>query len=61
MSSMGNPKLSFIFVSQTETLDGVKKINPKKASQATNILVKIIIENKYVVSFYVFHNGNNAL
>ena len=61
MTSMINPKLSFMFVSQTETLDGIKKLNPKKASQATNILVKIIIENKYVVSFYVSHQCNNAL
>ena len=50
-----------MFFSQTETLDGIKKLNPKKASQATNILVKIIIENKYVVSFYGSYNCNNAL
>ena len=42
-------------------LDGVKKLNPKKASQAADIQVKIIKENKDVVSLYVFHNFNNAL
>ena len=61
MTSMDNLKLSFRFVSLNETLDGVNKFNPKKASQATDIPVKIIKDNKDVVSFYVFHNFNNAL
>ena len=61
MTSMDNLKLSFRFVSLNETLDGVNKFNPKKASQATDIAVKIIKDNKDVVSFYVFHNFNNAL
>ena len=61
MTSMGNPKFCFRFVSLNETLKRVNKLNRKKASQATDILVKIIKENKDVVSFYVFHNFNNAL
>ena len=44
-----------------KTLNGINKLNRKKASQATDIPVKIIKENKYVISFYVFHNFNNAL
>ena len=51
MTSMDNPKFSFRFVSLNETLDGVNKLNPKKALQATDIPVKIIKENKNVVSY----------
>ena len=56
-----NPKYSFSFVSLNETLDRINKLNPKKASQATDILVKITKGNKDLVSFYVFHNFNNVL
>ena len=61
MKDMDNPKFSFRLVSLNETLDGVNKLNPKRASQATDIPVKIIKENKGVVSFYVYHDFNNAL
>ena len=52
---------TFNFFSLNETLYRVNKLNPKKASQATDILVKIIKEKKDAVSFYVFHNFSNAL
>ena len=58
---MDNPKFSFRCISLNEKLYGVNKLNPKKALQATDIAVKTIKENKEVVSFYVFHNFNNAL
>ena len=61
MTSLDNPKFSFRFVSLKETLNGVNKLNHKKSSQDTDISVKIIKENKVVISFYVFHNFNNAL
>ena len=61
MTSMDNPKFSSRFVSLNEGLTGVNKLNRKKASQATDIPVKIIKENKDVISFYVFHNFSNAL
>ena len=51
---MDNPKFSFRFVSLNETLNGVNKLNRKKASQATNIPVKIVKENEDVISFYFF-------
>ena len=44
-----------------KTLNEINKLNHKKASQATDIPVKIIKENKDVISFYVFHNFNIAL
>ena len=58
---MDNPKFSFRFVYLNETLNGVNKLNPKKASQAADIPVKIIKEKKGVASFYIFHSLNNAL
>ena len=58
---MDNPKFSFRFVSLNETFDKVNKLDPKKSLHATSTLVKIIKENKDVVSFYDFHNFNNAL
>ena len=58
---MDNPKFSLRFVSRNKTSDVVNKLNHKKASQTTDIPVKIIKENKDVVLFYVFHNFNNAL
>ena len=58
---MDNPKFSLRFVSRNKTSDVVNKLNHKKASQTTDIPVKIIKENKYVISFYVFHNFYNAL
>ena len=42
MTSMDNPKFSFRFVSLNETLNGVNKLNRKKASQATNIPVNAL-------------------
>ena len=61
MTSMNNQKVSFKFVSLNETLNGVKISNPKKASQATDITIKTITENKDLVSLYVFPNFNNLL
>ena len=61
MTSMDNPKFRFRFVCLNETLNRVHKLNRKKASQATDIPVKIIKENKDAISFYVFHNFNSAL
>ena len=46
MTSMDNSKFSFSFVSLNETSDRVNKLNPKKASRATGIPVKIIKKTK---------------
>ena len=54
-------KFRFRFVSLNETLDGVNKLNPIKASQATDKPFKIIKKNNDVVSFYFFRDFNNAL
>ena len=44
---MNNPKFSFSVIL-------VNKLDRKKATQATDIPVKIIKENKYVISFLCF-------
>ena len=46
---MNNQKFSCKFVSLNETLNRVKNSNPKKASQATDITIKTITENKDLV------------
>ena len=48
MTSIDDPKFNFSFASPKETLDGVNKLNPKKASQTTDIPVKIIKQNQYL-------------
>ena len=48
MTSIDNPKFNFRLPSPKETLDGVNKLNPKKASQTTDTPVKIIKENQYL-------------
>ena len=54
MTSMDNPKFSFRFISLNETLDGVNKLNPKKAWQATDIPVKILKKIKMLYYFTFF-------
>ena len=61
MTSIGNRKFAFSFISLNEIFERVSKLNPKRASQATDVPVKIIKENKDIVSFYLFQNFNNAL
>ena len=39
----------------------IDKLNPKKAGQATNILNKVIKENKDLISFYVYYNFDKSL
>ena len=48
MTSMDNPKFSFRFVSLNETQDGINKLNPKKALEATDVQVKIVKENNCI-------------
>ena len=46
---MNNQKFSFKFGSLNEILNRVKNSNPKKVSQATDITIKTITENKDLV------------
>ena len=58
---IGRPSFTFEFVSLEETIKKVNKLSIKKASQTLDIPVKIIKENKDLISHFVYNNFNNAL
>ena len=61
MERIGCPSFSFEFVSLEETIKEVNKLSIKKASQTLDIPVKIIKENKDLISYFVYNNFNSAL
>ena len=61
MERIGCPSFSFEFVSLEETIKEVNKLSIKKASQTLDIPVKIIKENKDLISYIVYNNFDNAL
>ena len=52
---------SFSFVTKETILNELRKLNPKKACQESDIPVKIIKENLDIVSNFVYNNFNNSL
>ena len=60
MREKGLPKFSFHFVILEETLKEVALLSDKKASQASDIPVKIIKENRDLIAYFILHNFNNA-
>ena len=61
MREKGLPKFSFHFVTLEEALKGVALLSDKKASQASDIPVKIIKESRNLIAHFVLHNFNNDL
>ena len=61
MERIGCPSFAFEFVSLEETIKEVNKLSIKKASQTAVIPVKIVKENKDLISYVVYNNFNNAL
>ena len=57
---MKNKNISFSF-SFVTILNELRKLNPKKSCQESDIPVKIIKENLDVVSNFVYNNFNNSL
>ena len=55
---IGCPSSAFKFVSLEETVKEVNKWNIKRPSQALDIPVKIIKENEYLISYFVYNNFN---
>ena len=53
-------KFTFHFVTLEETLKEVALLSNKKASQASNIPVKIIKENRGLIAYFILHNFNNV-
>ena len=56
-----NMSFSFSFVTKETILNELRKLNPKKACQESDIPVKIIKENLDIVSNIVCNNLNNSL
>ena len=56
-----NMSFSFSFVTKETILNELRKLNPKKACQESDIPVKIIKENLDIVSNFVYNNFNNSL
>ena len=56
MQSLGHPSFSFQYVSHDQVLKEVNKLNPRKASQDSDIPVKIIRENIDIVAYFIYNN-----
>ena len=61
MERIGCLSFAFEFISLEQTIQQVNKLSVKNASQTLDITVKIIRENKDLISYFVYHNFNNAL
>ena len=61
MERIGRPSLAFGFVSMEETIKEVNKLSIKKASQTLDIPVKIIKENKDLISYFNIIISNNYM
>ena len=55
-----NMSFSISFITK-ETILELRKLNPKKACQESDIPVKIIKESLDIVSNFVYNNFNNSL
>ena len=61
IEKLGNPIFNFKFTSHKVTEKEVNNLKFKKASQKSDIPVKIIKENVDIVSYFLYHNFNNSL
>ena len=61
MREKGPPKFSFHFVTLKEILKEKALLSDKKASQALDIPVKIIKENRDLIASFILHNIDNPL
>ena len=58
---LGNFTFSFNLISHEDTEKGLNKLKSKKASQKTDIPIKVIKENIDIISHFLYHNFNNSL
>ena len=61
MKSLSNFTFSFNFISPDDVVKEVNKLKIKKASQKTDILIKIVKENIDIISHFLYHNFNDSL
>ena len=56
MEKLGKPTFNFKFTSHEETEKEVNNLKIKKASQKSDIPLKIIKENVDIISYFLYHN-----
>ena len=61
IKNLSNFTFSFMFISHDDVVKELNKLKSKKASQKTNIPVKIVKENVDIMSHFQYHNFNNSL
>ena len=61
MKNIVNFTFSFNFISHEDTVKELNKLKSKKASQKTDIPIKIVKENVDIISHFRYHNFNNSL
>ena len=61
MKKLGNLAFSFNFISNEDILKELNKLKCKKASQKTDIPIKIVKETADIISYFLYHNFTNSL
>ena len=61
MENLGNSTFSLNFISHDAIVKELDKLKTKKASQKTDIPIKIVKENVDIISHFLHHNFNNSL
>ena len=61
MEKLGKLTFNFKFTSYEETEKEVNNLKIKKTSQKSDIPLKIIKENVYIISYFLYHNFNTSL
>ena len=61
MKNLGNFTYSFNFISHDDTVRELNKLKSKKASQKTDIPIKVVKENVDIISHFLYHSFNNSL
>ena len=60
METIGSLSFAFEFVSSAERIKEINKLSIKKGSHTLDIPVKIIEENKDLISCFTYNNFNDA-
>ena len=61
MKNLGNSTFRFNFISHGDIVKELNKLKSKKASQKTDIPIKIVKENIGIISHFLYHSFNNSL
>ena len=61
MKNLRNFTFSFKFTSHDDIVKELNKLKTKKASQKTDITIKIVKENIDIISHFLYHNFINSL